>query len=277
MPFPTADTVQPGDLALFTGKDRKVFLRVVRPGERLNTHFGIIEFADIVHTPYGEQVRTHQGHSMYVLAPNLDDIITHLRRETQIIYPKDLGQIILKLNVVPGAQIIEAGTGSGALTTVLAALVGAEGHIYSYDRKPSLHDLARSHLRKLGLTERVSFFGQDIAEGFAQAGAHALFLDVREPWEHLQAARAALRGGGFFGAIVPTVNQLQTLLEHLYHGAWYGLQADEMLWRSYRTIPARVRPDEQMVGHTGYLVFARAVAREIRSAPESHPDEARDD
>jgi tRNA (adenine57-N1/adenine58-N1)-methyltransferase catalytic subunit len=270
--LPRGLTIEPGDMVLFIGKDRRTFIRTMTAGLHLQTHFGMIYFDDIIGVPYGEQVRTHLGHSVYVIPPSIDDIVKHLKRETQIIYPKDLGYIVMKMSIMPGVKVIEAGTGSGALTMLLAMLVGEEGHVFSYEHKAKMQDLARKNVAKIGLEHRVSFIERDIREGFDQTGVHAVFLDVPTPWEFLDQARAALRGGGFFGALVPTTNQLSVLLEHLYHGKWYLLQAEEILLRQWKTIPARVRPDDQMVGHTGFLVFARAVDREVRSEPEESVD-----
>lgn len=262
--LPRGLTIEPGDMVLFIGKDRRTFIRTITPGQHLQTHFGMIYFDDIIGLPYGEQVRTHLGHSVYVIPPSIDDIVKHLKRETQIMYPKDLGYIVMKMSIMPGVKVIEAGTGSGALTMLLAMLVGEEGHVFSYEHKAKMQDLARKNVAKIGLEHRVSFIERDIRDGFDQTDVHALFLDVPTPWEYLEQARAALRGGGFFGALVPTVNQLQTLLETLYQGRWYLLQAEEIMLRSWKTIPARIRPEDQMVGHTGFLTFARAVGREVR-------------
>jgi tRNA (adenine57-N1/adenine58-N1)-methyltransferase len=269
VPLPQNPTIAYRDIVLLIGKDRRTFIRTVDEGKRFECHLGYINYDDMVGLPYGEQVPTHMGHKLFILPPHTDDIILHLQREGQIIYPKDLGYIMLKLGIRPGVQVIEAGTGSGALTLMLALLVGDEGHVYSYDRRPKMQERAIANIRRLGLLDRVTFHQRDIARGFDERDAHALFLDVREPWEYLSQARAALRGGGFFGAIVPTMNQVIQLIEPLYNGPWYLLEIEELLLRTYKTIPARVRPDEQMVGHTGFLVFARAVNREDRTISES--------
>jgi tRNA (adenine57-N1/adenine58-N1)-methyltransferase len=252
-------------VVLFIGKDRRTFIRPVGAGGHLQTHFGIIYYDELIGIPYGSKIKTHLGHSMYIIPPSIDDIVKHLHRETQIIFPKDLGYIVMKMSIMPGVKVIEGGTGSGALTMLLAMLVGEEGHIFSYERKAKMQDLARRNVSRIGLEHRVSFIERDISEGFDQTDVHAVFLDLPDPWVYLDHARRSLRGGGFFGAIVPTTNQLNTLLEHLYHGSWYLMQAEELILRPWRTIPQRVRPDDQMNGHTGFLVFARAVDREIRS------------
>lgn len=275
MPLPRELTVQYGDIALLIGKDRRTFLRTITQGQRLECHLGYIEYDALVGQPYGAQVPTHLGHKLFVLQPNTDDIIRHLQREGQIIFPKDLGYIALKLGIQPGAHVLEAGTGSGALLLTLAMLVGDEGHVYSYERRAKMQERALNNLRRMGWLHRATLHQRDIERGFDERDLNAVFLDVREPWTYLAQAREALRGGGFFGAIVPTINQVTTLTEHLYAGPWFMLEIEEILLRTYKTIPARIRPDEQMVGHTGYLVFARAVDREPAPLPgsEQAPDD----
>lgn len=267
MPLPTTSTVAAGDLVLLIGRDRRTFVRTVRAGERFECHLGIIQYDDLIGTPYGSQVYTHLQHKIFVLPPHTDDVIRHLKREGQIMFPKDLGYIMLKLGIQPGVRVLEAGTGSGALTLTLALLVGDEGHVYSYERRARMQERALANIRRLGLLHRVTFHQRDIKRGFLEEDLHALFLDVRNPWEYLPQARAALRGGGFFGAIVPTINQVTALLYALYDGPWFVLEVEELLHRTYRTVRQRIRPDDQMVGHTGYLVFARAVHRDDTSEP----------
>jgi tRNA (adenine57-N1/adenine58-N1)-methyltransferase len=277
LPLPSQPTVSPGDIVLLVGKDRRTFVRTIAEGHRFECHLGYIEYADLVGVPYGEQVQTNVGHKLFILPPHTDDIIRHLHREGQIIFPKDLGYIALKLGIRPGIQVIEAGTGSGALTLTLALLVGDEGHVYSYERRQNMQERALANVRRLGLLDRVTFHLRDIERGFEEHDVHALFLDVRDPWEYLDQARAALRGGGFFGAIVPTINQVVELTQRLYAGPWYLLEIEELLLRSYKTIPERIRPDEQMVGHTGFLIFARAVEREERAGEPDADSPEEDD
>lgn len=264
MPLPQSTTVAYGDIVLLIGKDRRTFIRTVTEGRRFECHLGYLDFDALVGVPFGAQVPTHLGHKLFVFSPNTDDIIRHLQRDGQIIFPKDLGYIALKLGIRPGVRVIEAGSGSGALTLTLALLAGDDGHVYSYERREKMQERALLNVRRVGLLHRVTFHQRDIERGFDERDVHALFLDLREPWDYLPQAREALRGGGFFGATVPTMNQVVQLTEALYDGPWFLLEIEELLLRAYKTIPARVRPDEQMVGHTGYLIFARAADRDAQ-------------
>lgn len=268
MPLPEHATVAYGDIVLLVGKDRRTFIRTVAEGKRFECHLGYIPYENLVGVAFGEQLSTHNGHLMFVLPPHVDDIIGHLEREGQIIYPKDLGYIALKLGIRPGMRVIEAGTGSGALTITLATLVGPTGHIYSYDKSNRMQERAILNVRRLDMLDRVTFHQRDIERGFLENDVNALFLDVREPWMYLDQARAVLRGGGYFGTLVPTMNQVIDITQRLYDGPWFLLEIEELLLRAYKTVPARIRPDDQMVGHTGYLIFARAVNREDRTLPE---------
>jgi len=256
---PERTTVAYGDIVLFVSKDRKSFLRMLTPGGRLQTHYGFIDFDAVIGLPFGSRLKTHLNQDMWMLTPSIDDLIRYMRRETQIIFPKDLGYILLKLGIRPGVEVIEAGTGSGGLTTALAIMVGPTGRVYSYERRARMQSLARQNLERLGLLERVTLIERDIAEGFDQRGVHAVFLDVHDPWMYLTQAHAALRGGGFLGCIVPTLNQVVELNQALHSRLWFLVEVEELLLRQYKTLPRRIRPDEQMVGHTGFLVFGRAI------------------
>ena len=193
------------------------------------------------------------------MRPSTDDLVRNLKRTTQIVYPKDAGYILMKMRIVPGCRLVEAGTGSGGLALVFAQAVSPTGRIYSYEVRPEMQNLARRNLTRLGLAEFVEFKQRDIADGFDEQDVDALFLDVPAPWDYLDQAHAALASGGFFGCILPTTNQVSRLIGAL-EVAHYGLiEVEELLLRQYKAVPARLRPRDRMVAHTGYLVFARAL------------------
>jgi len=266
---------QENDLVLLIGQDRKQFIIRLQAGGQLQTHRGYINHDDLLGRPLGREIRSHLGYSFILLEPSGFDLIRLLKRTTQIMYPKDIGYILLKLNIVPGSRVIEAGTGSGGLTLALARAVGREGRVFSYEARADILDLARKNLEALGLADGVDFRQRDIAKGFDERDADALFLDVRRPWLYLPQVLAALRDGGFFGALLPTTNQVSQLLAGLEEQMAFGyIEVEEILVRPYKAVPGRLRPVDRMVAHTGYLIFARKVSRDV-GAVAQWPDRRR--
>ena len=264
---------RPGDLVLLVGRDRKRRLIRLEPGETLQTHKGVLRHDDLIGRPWGSRVVTHMGFPFLLLRPSLNDRILHLRRISQIVYPKDAGYILLKMNIGPGARVIEAGTGSGALTMMLAHAVRPDGRVYSYDVRSDMQRLARKNLRSAGLEDVVEFKLRDVAEGFDEADVDALFLDLPNPWDYLRQAHAALSNGGFFGSILPTANQVSRLLVALERASFGFVEVEEVLLRPYKPVAERLRPTDQMVAHTGFLIFARSLVAEEEAAATTDPGE----
>jgi tRNA (adenine57-N1/adenine58-N1)-methyltransferase len=255
------------DLVLLIGQDRKQFVVRLREGGQLQTHRGCINHDDLLGQPLGREIHSHLGYPFVILEPNTFDLIQQLKRTTQIMYPKDIGYTLLRLNVMPGSHVIEAGTGSGGLTLALARAIGPSGKLYSYEVRPDIQRLAQKNLEALGLAELVEFKQRDIADGFDEHGMDALFLDVRRPWAYLTQVSEALKDSGFFGAIVPTTNQVTELVRVMEERRVFGhIEVEEVLVRPYKAVPARLRPMDRMVAHTGYLIFARKVQREVSEA-----------
>jgi tRNA (adenine57-N1/adenine58-N1)-methyltransferase catalytic subunit len=254
--FSTA-CAQAGDLTQLVSPTNKIFIVSLTPGGELHTHRGILRFDDLIGKPWGTEVFTHMGSSYYMLQPSLSDLREEIRRNTQILYPKDIGFILVTMGIGPGKQVIEAGTGSGALTTALAWAVGKQGQIISYETRPEMQNLARKNLERVGLMEQVTFKLRDIAEGFDERNVDALFLDVPNPYDYLQQVRQALKAGGFFGTILPTTNQVTRMLDALYWNEFAFIDVCEVLLRYYKPVADRFRPADRMVAHTGFLIFAR--------------------
>jgi tRNA (adenine57-N1/adenine58-N1)-methyltransferase len=251
--------IQAGDIVLLVGKDRKEYIVLLKPGAEHQTHRGVLPHEDIIGAPWGATVETHLGYAYQVYPPSLDHLIRDIKRNTQIIYPKEIGYILMKMNIGPGTRVLEAGTGSGGLTLALARMVQPDGHVYTYEVRPDIHNLAQKNLARVGLSEYVTFKLRDIEEGFDEHGVDALFLDVRTPWDYLEQAHAALKGGGFFGSIMPTTNQVSALLWHLREHGFGFTQVEELILRPYKAVSDRLRPFDRIIAHTGYLVFARAL------------------
>ncbi len=252
---------QAGDIVQLVGKDEKYFIVRLTPGGQLETHRGVLKFDDLIGCEMGRQVHTHLGHPFFLLSPSADDLIRDLPRSSQILYPKDIGFVLLKMSIRPGQTVLEAGTGSGSLTLTLAQAVGPTGRVISYEAREDMQRLARKNLERMGLAERVTFKLRDIVEGFDETDADAFFLDVPNPWDYCGQVRRALRGGGFFGSLVPTTNQVSNLLIALGRESFAFPEVCEIIQRHYKPVADRLRPDDRLTAHTGFLVFARPVIR----------------
>jgi len=228
------ETAQPGAPALLMGRDQTTSIIRLEPGTKFHTHRGTIAHDDLIGLPWGTQVSTHLGEPLILLRPSTDDMVRNLKRSTQIVYPKDAGYILMKLNIAPGCRVIEAGTGSGGLTLVFAQAVHPTGQVISYEARPEIQELARENLERLGLDKYVVFKERDIADGFDERGVDALFLDVANPWDYLEQTHDALAGGGFFGSILPTVNQGINLIAALEAMDFGLIEVEEILLRPYR-------------------------------------------
>jgi tRNA (adenine57-N1/adenine58-N1)-methyltransferase len=250
-------TVQPGDIAQLIDPRGKQHILQLSPGGKLQTHLGEIKFDDLFGVYWGSHVKTHTGKNFLLLQPSLHDVLLNIKRSGTIMYPKDMGFILLNMNIVRGARVIEAGSGSGAFTTALAVTVGLEGHVYSYDIRDDTQTLARKNIEKLGLSKQVTFTCQDIAYGFNEKGVDALFLDLPNPEDYVEQVRVALKPGGFFGCLQPTTNQVIRLLEALNAFNFSFIEVCEIIQRHYKPVPARLRPEDRLTAHTGYLIFGR--------------------
>jgi len=258
---------QEGDLVLLISQDRKQFIVRLQAGGQLQTHRGCVNHDDLLNQPLGREIHTHLNYPFVILEPSTCDLISELKRTTQIMYPKDIGYVLIKLNITPGSRVIEAGTGSGGLTLAVARALGPAGRLYSYEVRPDVLRLAQKNLAGMGLADRVELKLRDVVDGFDETDADALFLDMRDPGSCLPQALAALKDGGFFGAILPTTNQVSGLLEVMEAQHNLGqIEVEEILVRPYKAVPARLRPADRMIAHTGYLVFARKVSRDVNQA-----------
>src|SRR5512147_902375 len=260
MPLPRSSSIaQDGDLAQLVGLRHKQFILVLQAGAKFETHRGILQHDDLIGKPWGTQVFSHICAAFFLLQPSLADLITELPRTTQILYPKDIGFILVTMGIGPGQTVLEAGTGSGSMTTALAYMVGPEGRVGSYEVKPDVQNLARKNLTRFRLDARVDFKLRDIQQGFDETDVDAFFLDVPNPYDYTSQVRTALKPGGFLCCLIPTFNQVELTLQALRQTRFAFVEVCELLLRFYKPEPARLRPTDRMVAHTGFLIFARRI------------------
>lgn len=261
-PISRPNLTQAQGLVLLVTTDHKRFLVKLLPGAQFHCHLGVIQHDDLMDKPFGSTVLTAQGRPILLLDPSLSDLMTQIKRGTQIIYPKDAAYLVHRLSLRDGSRVVEAGSGSGGLTTALAWAVASTGVVYTYEMRPEVYQLARRNLERTGLLDYVQMFQQSIEEGFRQTQVDALFLDVRQPWNYFEQVRATLRPGGHFGSLVPTTNQVSQMLRSMEQVGFADIAVEELLLRRYKTVPDRLRPEDQMVAHTGFLIFGRLIDNE---------------
>jgi len=254
---------QIGDIAqLISAQNKRFIFRLVLDG-KFETHRGYMSHNDLIGKPWGSRVFTHMGSPFVLLQPSLADILIETRRNTQIMYPKDIGFVLVSMDIVPGKHILEAGTGSGSFTTALAYAVGSQGLVTTYEARPEFQHLAQKNLERLGLADRVEFKLRDIAEGFDERNVDAVFLDLPNPQDYILQVKESLKPGGYFGSILPTTNQVSMLLIALRRANFAFIEVCEILLRYYKAVADRLRPTDRMVAHTGYLIFSRSVVADV--------------
>jgi tRNA (adenine57-N1/adenine58-N1)-methyltransferase len=250
-----------GDLFILVSPRGRQFLRRLERGRDVHSGDGVISAEALLGLEYGSELLTHQGIPFRLKRPGLYDLLRHIRRQTQVIYPKDIAYICLRLGVGNGKKIIEAGSGSGGLTLALSWFSGEKGRVFTYEAREEFFELCRRNLEWAGLGGNVTQYRRDIAEGFEQTDADALFLDVRTPWDYLEQAQKAVKPGAPLAFLLPTVDQVGRLLLGLEHGPFDEVEVEELLIRRWKPVAERLRPEDRMVAHTGFLVFARQQIR----------------
>lgn len=220
---------------------------------------GVVDLSPAIGRPSGTAIEW-AGRRCLVLRPTLADTLGQLQRRAQIVTPKDAMYLLYLAGVAPGARVAEAGSGSGALTTVLAHAVGPTGRVTSFDRREEFVRVARSNVEQAGLADRVEFRVRDVAVDGLDGGPYrSIVLDVAEPWAVLPSVRAALEVGGHVATYTPTYNQLERTVRALAAERFEELRSVELLERALHVGEGGTRPDFDMLGHTGFLTGARRV------------------
>jgi tRNA (adenine57-N1/adenine58-N1)-methyltransferase catalytic subunit len=243
----------------------------LRPGERHSIHSGVIDHDTLIGRPEGVVVTTQLGARLLAVRPTFAEQVTGRRRETQPIYPKDLGAILVGADLHPGARVLEAGTGTGALTIAALRAVGPQGLVVSYEAREEFAEAARRNVvETLGeVPPNLSLKLGNVYEGVPERDFDRFLLDLSEPWQAAATVKAALRPGGIVFAHCPNVSQVQRFFDCLRELRGFGmLEAFEVLQRGWTVRGRSMRPSHRMVAHTGFLCFARRLAEDDLFEPE---------
>jgi tRNA (adenine57-N1/adenine58-N1)-methyltransferase catalytic subunit len=254
--------IQDQDLAYVIDLREKAHIVKVEAGKKFETHHGFMLYDAIIGKPWGSIIHSSLGHPYLIVQPGTADLIRHIKRSSQVIFPKDSAYILMRLNVRPGSRVLESGCGSGGLTLALATAVGPTGRVYSQEIREDFIALTKRNMQRVGLAEQCTFIHGDGTQGFQVPDkVDAVFLDMPEPQTCIKQARAVLTDGGFFGSLVPTTNQVQEILRALEDADFGMIDVEEIITRNYKTVADRLRPRDRMIAHTGYLIFARAIVK----------------
>ena len=256
--------IKENDLVFLILDERRRWLVDVKSGDSFHTHRGIIEFDDIIGKSFGTCVFSKpyetQGYKFYILKPLPSDYILYMSRKTQIVYPEDAGLILIYSGIGPGSTVIEAGCGSGALTCILGNYVRPNGHIYSYDIREKSLKRARRNIEKANLSEIVSIqYGDIIVDDFNHNNIDAVVLDMAQPWKAIEKVKIYLKLSGTLVSFSPSIEQVKKTTFSMKNNEFFEIKSYELLKRKIQVKNNATHPEVRMIGHTGYLTFARSI------------------
>ncbi|MFI9594844.1 tRNA (adenine-N1)-methyltransferase [Nonomuraea sp. NPDC052265] len=262
---------QAGDQVQLTDPKNKRHTITLKQDGVFHTHKGAIPHSDLIGQPEGSVVRSSGGTAYLAFRHLLQDYTLAMPRGAAVIYPKDASMIVGMADVFPGARVIEAGVGSGALTCFLLRAVGPEGHVTSYERREEFAEVARKNVEKFfggPIDDNWRLVLGDLVSSIDEADVDRVILDMLAPWECVDAAAKALTPGGVICCYVATTTQMSKTVEAIRdHGCFTEPHAWETLVRDWHVEGLAVRPDHRMIGHTGFLVSARRMADGVTPPP----------
>lgn len=272
--------LQPGDLVQLTDPKGRHHTISLAPGKQFHTHKGALEHDAMIGQPEGIVVTSTASVPYLVLRPLLSDFVLSMPRGAAVVYPKDAALIVGMADIFPGARVVEAGVGSGALTCSLLRAVGPQGEVSSYERRADFADVARGNVQRFfgGPVPGWKVTVGDLADCLVERDVDRVILDMLAPWDCIPAVAQALAPGGILVSYMATTTQLSRMAETLRaDGRFTEPVAQETMLRNWHLEGLAVRPEHRMVGHTGFLLSARRLApgavlpaRRTRPAPGAY-------
>jgi len=249
---------QVGDLALLIDRKARRYMITLAEGETYHCHLGRLSHDDMIGSTIGGWYRTDKSHMLLAVRPSLGDFVRQMPRGPQIIYPKDLGNIVNFADIFPGATVIEGGLGSGALTSALLRAVGVTGKVINYEIDESVLPKAMRNIERVTPdTANLEVKIGDIYQGIDERGVDRVVLDVPEPWQAVPGIGDSLVMGGILLSFVPTILQVQQLVLALEDdGRFQLIESLETMLRTWHVTERSVRPDHRMIAHSGFLTTA---------------------
>ncbi|MDP6302741.1 MAG: tRNA (adenine-N1)-methyltransferase [SAR202 cluster bacterium] len=248
-----------GDTALLIDRRGRQYLVQLDEGSRFESHIGKLDIGALIGQPEGSWVMTGSGHRYVAFKPTLADLTLRMPRLATVMYPKDLGALLVYADLFAGARVLEAGSGSGATTMTLLRAVGESGEVISYDLRQDMLDQAQENVEMMSPEHpNLTFKQGDVYEGILEDNLDRIVLDLPEPWHVVPHAAEKLVPGGIFFSFLPTVPQVMELTYALKDtGTFHLIETMEVMMRPWNVSGRSVRPSHRMVGHTGFINTAR--------------------
>jgi tRNA (adenine57-N1/adenine58-N1)-methyltransferase len=266
-PTPSSGAFRAGDRVQLTGPKGKLNTITLEPGKVFHTHRGILAHDDIIGLPDGSVVTNNVGVEHLALRPLLNDFVMSMPRGAAIIYPKDAAQILAQADIFPGATVVEAGVGSGALSLWLLRAIGPSGRLASFERRDEFAEVARGNIATFlghdpdNWSVTLGDLAETLPDTLPAQSVDRVVLDMLAPWECLGVVSDALKPGGVLLCYVATVTQLSRVAEAIRgSGLYTNPDSNETMVRGWHVEGLAVRPDHRMIGHTGFLITARRLA-----------------
>jgi tRNA (adenine57-N1/adenine58-N1)-methyltransferase len=264
--------LQDGEQVLLIDRKGREYVVFLKLEDSFHSHMGRLLHREIIGQQEGALLRTSLGNKLLVFRPTLADTVRHLPRVSQVIYPKDIGLILVTADIFPGARVVEAGLGSGALTASLLRAVGPTGSVISYEVRADIVEKAKMNVRSMiGPIDSLTVKPLDVYEyGIEEKSVDRVVLDLPEPWRVVASAAEALNPGGIFLGFLPTILQVHRLVMALQEdGRFQLVRAVELIERPWHVTARSVRPVHRMVAHTGFIITGRRSAATISTVNDA--------
>ena len=229
---------------------------ILKPGAEFQSDLGIVKADVLDNAQIGDEVKSHLDHSFKIVKPNVNDFIDLMERRCSILIKKDIGQVLAHTGLGAGSRVVDAGTGAGAIALHFGNVVGLEGKVFTYEVREDFAEVARRNIDNFGITN-IEVKNKNIKEGIDEDNIDLIFLFLPKPFEIFEEVMESLNVGGWLAVYAPYIDQAETSYRVAKKLGFYDIEIIETLERGLEVRTQGVRPKTRMVGHSGYLLFAR--------------------
>lgn len=229
---------------------------ILKPGAEFQSDLGIVKADVLDNAQIGDEVKSHLDHSFKIVKPNVNDFIDLMERRCSILIKKDIGQVLAHTGLGAGSRVVDAGTGAGAIALHFGNVVGLQGKVFTYEVREDFAEVARRNIDNFGITN-IEVKNKNIKDGIDEDNIDLIFLDLPKPFEIFEEVMESLNVGGWLAVYAPYIDQAETSYRVAKKLGFYDIEIIETLERGLEVRTQGVRPKTRMVGHSGYLLFAR--------------------